>query len=95
MAKAKNLPVKWSAPKEFSIPEKYSVPFPYSIPEDYSVPEVFEGATTETTATTEPQNPQNKFQIDPLTASLITASMVGLFGGVIIGQMNKKKRERR
>lgn len=91
MAEAKNLPVKWSVPKEWSVPDKYTVPFPYSIPEEYSVPDVFEEATTETTTTAAIAKAEKKFQIDPLTAALITTGMIALFGGVMAGRKSKEE----
>ena len=92
MVEAKNLPVKWSVPAVWSVPDKFTVPFPYSIPTDYSVPDIFEEVTTPTQTTTKEQPQKEKqFTIDPLTATLITAGMVGLFGGVAIGRISRKR----
>ena len=91
MAEVKKLPVKWSIPAVWTVPDKYSVPFHYSIPADYSVPDIFEEITTTATKTTQPQKSEKKFQIDPLTAALITTGMIALFGGVMAGRKSKEE----
>lgn len=87
------LPVKWSIPLVWTVPDKYSVPFPYSVPTDYSVPDIFEEVSTTSRQTeSRSQNTEKKI-IDPLTAALITAGMIGLFGGVAVGRISRKKKK--
>lgn len=84
------LPIKWSVPAKWTFPKKYTVPFPYTIPEDYSVPSTFEVPPIPFETTVIPK-PEKKFEIDPLTAALITTGMVALFGGVMVGRISKRK----
>lgn len=66
----------------------YKVPKHYTIPTDYALPNASE-ATTAGGSSSETQS-QKQLIIDPTTVA-ITAGMIGLFGGVAIGRVSKRK----
>lgn len=69
----------------------YKVPKHYTIPPDYALPNASEVTATSTVGGTPSGTESQKgFNIDPTTAA-ITAGMIGLFGGVAIGRVSKRK----
>ena len=71
--------------------EGYKIPKHYSIPGLPSAPEQARTKTVQGTQTSAEQGSQKEWLKDNTTAAMITAGMVGLFGGVAIGRISRKR----